>query len=83
MIQSIFISKEYIYIFCESPFSLTIFKILHDCFQFASVAPGFGDSSGSPSEDGLIHDAKLVYRWIRKRSGGVPLFLWGHSMGSG
>ncbi|XP_053374040.1 lysophosphatidylserine lipase ABHD12-like [Mercenaria mercenaria] len=44
---------------------------------------GYGDSSGSPSEDGVVSDALFVYRWIRQHKGNTPLFLWGHSLGTG
>lgn len=44
---------------------------------------GYGDSSGSPSEDGVVADAMFVYRWIRQHKGDTPLFVWGHSLGTG
>lgn len=44
---------------------------------------GYGDSSGSPSEDGVVADALFVYRWIKERKGKTPFFLWGHSLGTG
>ncbi|XP_041353376.1 lysophosphatidylserine lipase ABHD12-like [Gigantopelta aegis] len=43
---------------------------------------GFGDSSGSPSEDGVVSDAYFLYKWVRERSGSSPVFLWGHSLGT-
>jgi len=43
---------------------------------------GYGDSPGSPSEDGLVHDSVAVFKWIKQRSGSVPLYIWGHSLGS-
>ncbi|KAI9340829.1 Alpha/Beta hydrolase protein, partial [Obelidium mucronatum] len=45
---------------------------------------GFGDSEGSPSEEGLAIDARTVYDWIVSQ--GVPhsqIILLGHSLGSG
>ncbi|KAH3851352.1 lysophosphatidylserine lipase ABHD12-like isoform X1 [Dreissena polymorpha] len=44
---------------------------------------GYGDSSGSPSEDGVVADALFVYRWLRERQGRSPLYIWGHSLGTG
>uniref|UniRef100_A0A3P9LRN8 AB hydrolase-1 domain-containing protein n=1 Tax=Oryzias latipes TaxID=8090 RepID=A0A3P9LRN8_ORYLA len=44
---------------------------------------GFGDSSGHPSEAGLTSDALYLQQWVKTRSGGSPVCLWGHSLGSG
>ncbi|XP_060553065.1 lysophosphatidylserine lipase ABHD12-like [Ruditapes philippinarum] len=44
---------------------------------------GYGDSSGSPSEDGVVSDALFVYRWINQHKGDTPIFIWGHSLGTG
>ena len=44
---------------------------------------GYGDSSGSPSEDGVVADALHTYKWIKDHSGSSPVFLWGHSLGTG
>lgn len=43
---------------------------------------GYGDSTGSPSEDGVVADSLYVYRWIRQHKGDTPLFIWGHSLGT-
>ncbi|XP_033499282.1 lysophosphatidylserine lipase ABHD12-like [Epinephelus lanceolatus] len=43
---------------------------------------GFGDSTGTPSEAGVTHDALYVYNWVKKQSRG-PVYLWGHSLGTG
>ena len=46
--------------------------------------PGFGDSSGEPSEAGLTADALYLYRWAKQHSGGGShVYLWGHSLGTG
>lgn len=45
---------------------------------------GFGDSEGTPSEQGLILDARSAWDWLRDR--GVPskkITLLGHSLGTG
>ncbi|KAL3872976.1 hypothetical protein ACJMK2_036142 [Sinanodonta woodiana] len=46
---------------------------------------GYGDSSslGYPTEDGVVSDARYVYNWVRERSGNSPVFIWGHSLGTG
>ncbi|CAK9302576.1 unnamed protein product [Gordionus sp. m RMFG-2023] len=44
---------------------------------------GFGDSIGTPTEKGVLDDAKYVYSWIKHHSGNNPIILWGHSLGSG
>lgn len=43
---------------------------------------GYGDSSGSPSEEGMVEDAMSIFRWLKIHSGGVPIYLWGHSLGA-
>ena len=51
----------------------------------ASVSnAGFGDSSSvTPSEEGLVTDTKVIFRYLRDKSGNSPLFVWGHSLGTG
>ncbi|XP_054469482.1 lysophosphatidylserine lipase ABHD12-like [Anoplopoma fimbria] len=44
---------------------------------------GFGDSTGEPTEAGMTSDALFLYHWVKKRSRGGPVVLWGHSIGSG
>ncbi|XP_050731190.1 lysophosphatidylserine lipase ABHD12-like [Eriocheir sinensis] len=45
---------------------------------------GYADSSPvQPNETGVVHDAKVVYRYVRERCGSSPLFVWGHSLGTG
>ncbi|XP_015249692.1 PREDICTED: abhydrolase domain-containing protein 12B [Cyprinodon variegatus] len=44
---------------------------------------GFGDSTGDPSEAGLTADALYLYHWAKAQSKGSPVYLWGHSLGSG
>lgn len=44
---------------------------------------GFGDSTGEPTEFGLIKDARFIYDWLQKLSHGQrKIYLWGHSLGS-
>ena len=44
---------------------------------------GYGGSSGSPTEIGLIEDAQTAYRFAAARYGASRLALWGESLGSG
>ncbi|KAE8601276.1 hypothetical protein XENTR_v10013611 [Xenopus tropicalis] len=44
---------------------------------------GWGDSVGSPSESGMTYDALHVFDWIKARSGDNPVYIWGHSLGTG
>ena len=44
---------------------------------------GYGGSTGSPSETGLIRDGEAVYRFAAERYEPTRLALWGESLGSG
>jgi fermentation-respiration switch protein FrsA (DUF1100 family) len=44
---------------------------------------GYGGSSGRPSEDGLIEDARAAYAFATQRHPAARLVLWGESLGSG
>ncbi|KAI3482788.1 hypothetical protein L1887_54466 [Cichorium endivia] len=46
---------------------------------------GFGDSSGSPSEAGVVEDAHAAYRWIKRQQGrsNQRVTLFGQSLGTG
>lgn len=46
---------------------------------------GFGDSSGTPSEAGLIADARAAWDWVYARNGGdaSKIGIVGQSMGTG
>jgi uncharacterized protein len=44
---------------------------------------GYMGSTGSPTEDGLLHDAEAAYRFTTSRFPSNPVVLWGHSLGSG
>ncbi|SJX62114.1 uncharacterized protein SRS1_12963 [Sporisorium reilianum f. sp. reilianum] len=46
---------------------------------------GFGDSTGVPSEEGLVEDAHCAVRWIRKQQGGGKgrVTVFGQSLGTG
>jgi len=44
---------------------------------------GYGGSSGSPSETGLVRDAEAVYEFAAARYQTARLALWGESLGTG
>ncbi|XP_073466821.1 protein ABHD12B [Aquarana catesbeiana] len=44
---------------------------------------GFAESTGEPSEAGVTHDSVYLYEWVKTRSHGNPVCLWGHSLGTG
>jgi len=44
---------------------------------------GYGGSTGTPSEAGLIADARAAYAFTSARYGGERIVLWGESLGSG
>jgi alpha/beta superfamily hydrolase len=45
---------------------------------------GFGDSSGTPSEDGLVTDAKAAFDWlISNGKKAEDILIMGHSLGTG
>jgi fermentation-respiration switch protein FrsA (DUF1100 family) len=44
---------------------------------------GYMGSSGTPTEEGLLHDAEAAYRFATERHPSNPIVLWGHSLGSG
>lgn len=62
-----------------------LYKVLSkmDFHVIAVDYRGYGDSSGSPSEDGVVADALHTYKWIKENCGSTPVFLWGHSLGTG
>lgn len=66
---------------------------LHDCEMFAECGAetvvfdyrGYGDNPGSPTEAGLAHDARAVWKYATETAGIEPqrLFLCGNSLGGG
>ncbi|BFZ11819.1 hypothetical protein BsWGS_14858 [Bradybaena similaris] len=44
---------------------------------------GYGDSTGNPTEDGVVADAYFTYKWLKQRIGKSKIFIWGHSLGTG
>lgn len=62
-----------------------LYKVLSkmDYHVIAVDYRGYGDSSGSPSEEGVVTDALHTYKWVKENCGASPVFLWGHSLGTG
>jgi fermentation-respiration switch protein FrsA (DUF1100 family) len=44
---------------------------------------GYGGSSGKPTEDGLINDARAAYAYAAERHPAARISVWGESLGSG
>jgi hypothetical protein len=44
---------------------------------------GYGGSSGTPAEPGLIRDGLAAYDWLAARRPGKPVVLFGESLGGG
>ncbi|KAE9401089.1 alpha/beta-hydrolase [Gymnopus androsaceus JB14] len=45
---------------------------------------GFAESTGSPSEEGLVRDARAAYEWlISSGAKGEDILIMGHSLGTG
>ncbi|XP_017552180.1 lysophosphatidylserine lipase ABHD12 [Pygocentrus nattereri] len=68
-----------------APHRIAVANILSSLGYHAVVMDyrGFGDSTGEPTEPGLTTDALYLYHWVRERSKGSPLIIWGHSLGTG
>lgn len=50
---------------------------------FALDYRGFGDSTGEPTEEGLVRDARYLYDWLHNISNGQrKIYIWGQSLGS-
>ena len=43
---------------------------------------GYGGNPGSPTEDGLALDARAITDWARREYAGVPMLLFGESLGA-
>ncbi|ORX58249.1 alpha/beta-hydrolase [Hesseltinella vesiculosa] len=71
-----------------APWRIDLYKMLRLQFPRSNLLAidyrGFGDSSGTPSEDGLALDARAAFSWLLDR-GVSPdkIALIGHSLGTG
>ena len=50
---------------------------------FAIDYRGYGDSSGTPSEVGVVNDVLALYKFIKSYQNQSRIFFWGHSLGTG
>lgn len=71
-----------------APFRIAAYQSLTSRIDANVVAidyRGFGDSSGTPSEAGLVEDAETAYRWIREQQAGTKqrITVFGQSLGTG
>ncbi|KAK6997750.1 monoacylglycerol lipase ABHD12-like isoform X1 [Biomphalaria glabrata] len=62
-----------------------LYKILAqlDFHVIAIDYRGYGDSTGHPTENGVVFDSYTIYKWLKSRVGDSKIFLWGHSLGTG
>ena len=44
---------------------------------------GYGDSTGIPSETGVVKDVLVLYNFLKSYQNQTRIYLWGHSLGSG
>lgn len=44
---------------------------------------GYGDSSGWPSEEGVVKDVVTLFNFIKSMKKDSRVFIWGHSLGTG
>ncbi|XP_037394551.1 lysophosphatidylserine lipase ABHD12-like [Pygocentrus nattereri] len=67
-----------------APHRIAVANILSSLGYHAVVMDyrGFGESTGEPTGSGLFIDALYLYHWVRERSKGSPLVIWGHSIGT-
>jgi fermentation-respiration switch protein FrsA (DUF1100 family) len=71
-----------------NPRSRSILRLYHDTLNTSILVfdyRGFGRSSGSPTESGMIEDARAARLWLANRTG-LPeqkILLVGHSLGGG
>ena len=42
---------------------------------------GYGDSTGWPDSESLKKDSESILKWVAGNVGGIPIHVWGHSMG--
>lgn len=57
---------------------------MHKVVKILIILLGFADSSAvPPSERGLVRDVKAVYNYVKEKAGKSPVFVYGHSLGTG
>lgn len=63
---------------------MAIILFLH-WISIVVLTEGYGDSDPADlSENGVVADSKFVLQWLLKKvNGTAPVFVWGHSLGTG
>ncbi|XP_018324199.1 monoacylglycerol lipase ABHD12 isoform X2 [Agrilus planipennis] len=66
-----------------SPHRVELYQVLRKYFHVVAFDyRSYGDSSDvEPSEEGLVSDAKFMFKWIRNHTSS-DIFVWGHSLGT-
>eukprot|EP00993_Chasmostoma_nieuportense_P004040 NODE_4723_length_750_cov_7.720706_g4563_i0.p1 GENE.NODE_4723_length_750_cov_7.720706_g4563_i0~~NODE_4723_length_750_cov_7.720706_g4563_i0.p1 ORF type:complete len:219 (-),score=41.87 NODE_4723_length_750_cov_7.720706_g4563_i0:94-750(-) len=65
---------------------LKYYQRFHTLFNARVLAidyRGFGESTGRPSEKGLLMDAVAAWHYAQHELQATTIFIWGHSLGSG
>ena len=57
-----------------------IYALTRSCLSYIS---GFADSTGYPSEQGVVEDSLTAYNYIRSLNSRISVYVWGHSLGTG
>ncbi|KAB7506034.1 Monoacylglycerol lipase ABHD12 [Armadillidium nasatum] len=69
-----------------TPHRVMLYKVLQN-MNFHVITfdyRGFADSTDvEPSENGVVQDTIAMINWIRAHSKSSPLYIWGHSLGTG
>ena len=60
-----------------------MFILKYSLIQILDIL-GYADSSKVRlNETGVVHDAKVVFRFLKKLVGNSDIIVWGHSLGTG
>lgn len=52
--------------------------------KFSCIFQGYGDSEVVlPDEVGVVQDTVSVIQWVMDNKGSSPVYVWGHSLGTG
>jgi pimeloyl-ACP methyl ester carboxylesterase len=73
-------------LFCRGEYGrIQTCKLLNDLgyHVFALDYRGYGDSTGEPSETGIVNDVINLHNFIKSYQKEAQIHLWGHSLGTG
>lgn len=65
---------------------MKLYRKLRDinCHVIAVDYRSYADSTDAKlDETGLVSDVMETFKWVHKRAKGIPIFGWGHSLGTG